>query len=143
MILAIDPGKTTGVCMLDVTATTSGSVITRPLAIAMAPHDFFDALAALLEPVDRVAIEKFTISIRTVKGSRQHDALDIIGAVKYATHQRDIPLAVQTPADAKNAFSDATLRQLDLWDSSVHVRDATRHALLAARRGGHHVHVVV
>lgn len=46
-----------------------------------------------------------------------------------------VPLHLQTPSDAKNAFTDDRLRQLRMYTPGPdHIRDSTRHCLLWIRK---------
>ena len=137
-IVGIDPGGTIGVAFL---ATDS----MKPLwvhGLHVSGMSGVDAMVSLLKeggPTE-VVIERFTITPRTLQGSRQgiQDTLDAIGALKYACHQIGLMPFTQTPAQAKSAYSDATLKEFGLYDrvSGPHERDALRHALLHARTRG-------
>jgi hypothetical protein len=129
-ILGVDPGKKTGLVMVQ-----DGEVDWFREVV------FADMPAALEETVGEaniVAIEKFTISPRTLAGSRQYEALWVTGMVIYAIDRIDpeIKFTLQTPADAKSAFSDDYLREIEMYDAvkGGHARDALRQALLAQRR---------
>ncbi len=139
-ILALDPGGTTGIVVL---RTPSTLIYSAQLEFVDAVH----ALDSILEtdrlrcetPIDYVAIERFTITGRTLTGTRAgtHDALNIIGFVRARCLLKNIKLLpLQAPADAKAAFNDAVLRSTNMYNevSGPHARDALRHALLAARR---------
>jgi predicted RNase H-like nuclease (RuvC/YqgF family) len=137
IILGVDPGMHTGAVMLDLPRM----LVT--FSVEMSVEDFFDSARLLVGQANIVAVEQFTISMRTLQMTRQPDALHIIGILRFLCHERSTPMLTQLVADAKASFSDETLRDLHVWSSSNHIRDATRHALLAARRSGHDVHVDV
>lgn len=48
----------------------------------------------------------------------------------------------QLPSFAKNHVPDQRLRQMGVWDRSVHVRDAIRHVLAYCRKNGLRVVIV-
>lgn len=136
IIVGIDPGKTTGV----VVVKASGAARVRVLRSAQvhideAPMFFEELLNGQQLPVDVVSMERFTISARTLKASRQEDPLDVIGGVKFlvALHDRDIQLLRFGASDAKTAYSDRRLKALGLFESVAgkHARDALRHAMIA------------
>lgn len=135
--MGVDPGKTTGVVMLELPQMRIAE------SMQMSVVDAFSTLRYLVSQADVVAVERYTISARTIQKTRQPDALHIIGILRFLCHELSTPMQLQLIADAKQSFSDETLRQLGVWDRSKHVRDATRHALLAARRSGQAVHVDV
>jgi len=127
-VLGIDPGGTTGVALLDVS----------PLRVAVAqeysPVDMLENLRWLVRQADLVSIERYTISTRTLKLTRQLDALYIIGATTMVCYEEHVLLELEMPVNAKSAFPDDVLKLYGVGSSSKHVRDALRHALLALRR---------
>lgn len=133
-ILGIDPGETTGVAIMDF----PGRLLGHTAALSL--DEVFDTMQWLYLDVDLIAIERFTISMRTIRATRQHDAMYVIGWVLGLGRKMGIPVQLQNPADAKSTFPDHVLEELELRTSTTHVRDATRHALLAARRCGHAIH---
>ena len=136
-VLGIDPGGTTGVAMIKFPSMTLEHACTMTL------DDVFDEAFTLVGPADYVAIQRYTITQRTAQMTRQPDAMYAIGALMMACRRARVPLELQQPNDAKASFPDKVLRQLGVWDSSDHVRDAIRHALLGLRRSGLHVQVSV
>lgn len=99
--------------------------------------DMLENLRALVKSADLVSIERFTISARTLKLTRQPDALYLIGATMLVCHEENVPLELESPGNAKSAFPNEMLRLHGVWHRSRHVRDALRHTLLAMRR--HHL----
>ena len=99
-------------------------------------REFPELVSELTTKLDAVAIERFTITMATLRKSRQPRALWMTGAFMAWCTERQLTWALQLPADAKSAFSDDMLRSLGMWTTSPHSRDATRHALLLARRVG-------
>ncbi len=128
MILGIDPGKMTGMCLL-----VKGEV----RWFEEVPFDdIHTVLKDTIPETDLVVVERYTISMRTVKMTRQYEALYTIGMTIYLTRIHKVEMTLQSPADAKAAFDDDHLRELGMYDQVVggHARDALRHALLGERR---------
>lgn len=127
-VLGIDPGGTTGVALLEVS----------PLRIVVAAQystvDMFANLRSLVKQADLVTIERFTISSRTLKLTRQPDALYMIGATALICYEETITLELESPANAKSAFPDEMLKLHGVYPVGKHARDAVRHALIALRR---------
>lgn len=66
----------------------------------------------------------------------QPDALEVIGAIRYACYKYGHPFELQTPAQAKQFATDAKLRKIG-WHRSTeggHENDARRHLLLGMVR---------
>jgi hypothetical protein len=127
-ILGVDPGKTTGYVLLN----------THPFRLEewgqLQPDRVAKEMDRLVELASLVAVERFVIRPMNAQ-TAQYDALYVIGGLTFLTRLAGVPLRLQTPADAKNVFSDDILRTMDLFTavSGPHARDALRHGLLAAR----------
>ena len=141
-VLGIDPGGTTGAAVV-----VAPGIVARPADLVYAQEfefeAFLDALHEIIGLAELVAVERYTIGPRTIKFSRQPQALYAIGAIMAECRKSRVEMVLQNPADAKSAFSDGTLKLFGMHSPSPHVRDATRHALLACRRGGVDVHTGV
>ena len=127
-VLGIDPGKTTGWVVVD----TDNVILHGQVAFDDAPK----LLDSLIVTVNFVAIERFTIGPRTLQLSRQMEAVYVIGGTIFLCELSEVPWGLQTPADAKAAFTDDYLKTIEMFDKVAgrHARDALRHALLAIRR---------
>jgi hypothetical protein len=132
MILGVDPGGTTGLVLLDPVDPT---VLSYSQLDLKSGDTWAGALTIAVALADVIAAERFTISQRTIQHTRQHDALDVLGALRYLSVIEHKQLRLQMASDAKAAFSNDVLKKLGLFDSVTgeHARDALRHALLAAR----------
>jgi hypothetical protein len=129
-VLGIDPGGSTGVAILEVPTLR---------VLVAEEYDFvgmLENLRALVKSADLVSIERFTISARTLKLTRQPDALYLIGATMLVCHEEGVNLELESPGNAKSAFPNEMLKLHGVWHSSRHVRDSLRHTLLAMRRHG-------
>jgi len=145
-IIALDPGGTTGVAIYE---RTSGSN-------READNDFtwetrqlsgvhHDTLWDLLEnegPWTTVIYERFMYQRRELdRGvSLVLDSVEYIGVVKlwHLRHLEEVDLVCQTPAQAKNLWTDQKLKRLELYKANApHANDATRHLLyyLTVTRG--------
>lgn len=134
-ILGVDPGGTTGLVVLDldIPAVIDYHQFNQEETVVY----LYMLLTNELEyTVDAVAIERFTIAGRTLTRSRQTTALEIIGVTKALCQLSETPLHLQTPADAKNVWSDERLKTAGISITGKHCRDALRHALLLAQRHG-------
>jgi hypothetical protein len=127
MIIAIDPGKISGIAVYD------GSSQFRTYE-----HDvqstirFVDNVWHQLHGDIEVVTEKFTISERTLKTALSLDALDINGWLVIESQRRDFPLKIQTPAQAKSFSTDDKLKALGWFNPSLdgHANDAARHLMV-------------
>lgn len=133
-VLAVDPGKTTGWALaeFDTQATpVSGQDDAMPFL------ELAEAWAERNGPGLTLVVEKFTITAATLKKTRETDALDVIGALRWFSHRYNCPMVLQTPAEAKSFATDGRLRAVGLWvPGQDHARDACRHLLLHAVRNG-------
>ena len=63
-------------------------------------------------------------------GHKDNDALKVIGAIESLAKHREIPVTLQTSAQAKGFVKDANIRKLGLWTpGNRHAMDAMRHLL--------------
>lgn len=146
-IIGVDPGGTTGifsVIIFDHETKRGGVLIDKSQVTAhpvrglhlVSPSGFIDSLLIIMKdcgiPEDRlhVAIEKYTITRRTMKLTRQHDALEVTGAVKDVARSHGAHTWEFTPAKAKRFATDELLERVD-WmpargKSQRHARDAAR-----------------
>lgn len=134
LVLGVDPGGTTGVVVME--PRTQAVLEYDELALSGDDTSWADWFRRVVPSVGTVAAERYLITTRTTRLTRQYDALDVLGALRYLCAIELVHLTLQSPADAKAAFADAKLKRLGVWDSvrGGHARDALRHALLASRR---------
>lgn len=136
-ILAVDPGKLTGVAFLSWTGVPEDS----PQIIETAEVDeieFSDFVERVLDQKSqfsefKVVCEQFTINLQTAKKSQAPFSLEQIGVLKYLCRKADIDtITMQSPADAKNMFPNPKLKKLEIWHrgGEGHALDALRHGLL-------------
>lgn len=122
-VLAVDPGGTTGWMLwggdpghLDDWGECS-------------PTDFFQLLNCIACGwLDAIVCERYTVTANTLKKSRQTDALELIGVLKYEAWQRDIPFVLQQ--QNPRFCTDNRLRLCGLYVPGDHGRSAARQLLL-------------
>lgn len=126
IILAIDPGKTTGWAILDPEGVFHSDQVAGRF-------DFYRTLRALAAPGHplEVVIEAFTITARTSTTDRQYDALYIIGYVEAVCEVNGWDFTTQSPGSAKAFASNDKLAAIG-WRNPTpggHADDAARHLL--------------
>lgn len=139
IVLGVDPGGTTGMAVVELDDDRLFSEARVTWTAALGPQEAGEQIEWWMykrKRIDMVAIERFTIAGRTLGKSRQTDALEIIGVTKFLGWKYDVQVDLQSPADAKNVWTDKRLREEGLWRTNRHVRDALRHALLGHQRRG-------
>lgn len=130
MILAIDPGGTTGVAIL----SPNGTFNTHEISGG------FDGMSDWLSTfgpswcVDGVVIENFRP--RPGAKSTQMDAVWIVGVVKHLCRRSGMLLIVQEPGQAKSFADNSKLKSVGWYTvGEDHGRDAARHLLVALCSG--------
>lgn len=132
-MIALDPGGTTGVVLLD----WDGTPEPKPEALLGYWQVDFDDMPAwldsmlLLHTPRLLVIERFIISPRTVRYTRQPEALYTIGGAIFLARLSGIPVHMQTASDAKDAYPNTRLTEMGFKVPGKHAKDALRHALLA------------
>lgn len=82
-------------------------------------------------------VERYIITPATAKMTQQHDALEIIGALKYLARQHDHRIEMQSPSEAKGYSTDTKLKKVGWYNpGEPHARDASRHVLLYLSKAG-------
>lgn len=130
-VIAVDPGGTTGLA-----AWAPGIGLHL---VELKPNEAVDWLAEVAQGAlkKHFVVERYIITPATAKMSQQHDALEIIGALKYLVRAHGHTLTMQTPAEAKAFSTDEKLKNLGWYHpGKPHARDASRHALLYLAKQG-------
>lgn len=146
-VLAIDPGKTTGLAWLQ----QENGKITLENSFEANPDEIIETIRPTLAewkpktpggtPL-RLVVERFTITAQTAHKSQEASwALRTIGAVEQAARDVEYPLIAicwQKPAEAMTAFSNDKLKNLGLWHrgGEGHALDAIRHGALYLAKVG-------
>lgn len=129
VVLGVDPGGTTGLCLLrvDPLEIINYDQVPWPEVLDVAEEWWVGRCAA-------VACERYVITARTAQLTQQPEALMVIGAFFLLARKVDLPMTLQSVGDAKAAFSNEYLNELGLRVKGKHARDALRHACLCVRR---------
>lgn len=128
-VIAVDPGLTTGWAVLYPdgefrSGETKGSFAFLKTVYGLLRDRAFDW---------HIVCERYTITPETIKKSRQTDALEIIGTLKFLTTYYDAGWSMQNPSEAKNFATDAKLRRVRWYRQGLgHANDASRHLLCYA-----------
>ena len=126
IIVGIDPGDTTGMFTYN----------TNTLSHTAQHHTDIDQLLARIRNFTTwsevfIGMERFHISERTVRSTRQPKVLDVIGAVKAL----GVPIIEQNASDAKHIGTDEVLKSIGWYTPRLrHANDAARHCLLLLAR---------
>lgn len=138
-VLGVDPGKKCGVAELGYTENgwTFASWALPRVEATDTLRGLLDAQQAGFYDHTHVACERYTIGQRTVKMSRQPDALEVIGVVRGLATGAHASFDLQGVSDAKKLGNPDVLRQLRWWKvgrDADHANDAAAHVLLAVAR---------
>lgn len=132
-LLAIDPGKMTGVCVVEFDGSEVKVIHTDEVKM----EDRFTFINGALSrdeygKIDKVVIEDFKITPGTGKLGSPDWSLRIIGAVELMCDLRGIPLTKQFPSNAKAFSTNEKLRAVGMWHKggAGHANDSLRHAML-------------
>lgn len=129
-VVAVDPGGTTGLALW---APGLGLSL-----LEKDPEAAVDWLHLLAEGDKKTfVVERYIITPATAKMSQQHDALEIIGVIKFLARKYGHALVMQKPAEAKGYSTDQKLKNVGWYQpGKPHARDASRHLLLYLSRVG-------
>lgn len=133
-VMGIDPGQTVGIAVWLGSEPWHASVIThyqfnRESALKMIENWCRESQKSGIPTL--IGCESFTTRRdRNTVMTTQNDALEIIGAVKIYAQMTGAVLSLQSPALAKRAMSNETLRSFGWYVSKInyrHANDAARH----------------
>ena len=124
VVMAVDPGKMTGVALFDGTNHQSFE-----LDIDVVFTKLYD-LVKMYRPA-AVICEAFRITVQTAKNTQAPWSLELIGALRLTCLLFDIPFILQSPSDAKGFATDDKLKAMEWYNPSKggHQNDATRHLM--------------
>jgi len=118
MIVAFDPGVTTGVAY-----QRGNDVFVDQYA---GSHKTFYAMLKSLEP-STLIVERFNYQRRD---KVELYPVEVIGILRLYAEQYDAMMIEQTPAQAKNFMTDDKLKKMGLWRAGMpHGHDAARHLM--------------
>jgi hypothetical protein len=131
-LLGLDPGGMTGCVTLqwDGTKPHPGMPIGYDQIAFKDMPAWLDSVVSTGWP-DLIVVERFFITPRTVKYTRQPEALYVIGGTLFLADLHDIPVRMQSAADAKTAWPNERLKDWPV--KGRHAKDALRHVLLATQ----------
>ena len=144
VVIAIDPGLTTGLAVFSYDGTTDPIM---QHAGEYSVWEFVENLnraveyARSVDVVPDIVCERFIINAQTVRNSQAPYSIEQIGILKYVMYTLKLdPNAImfQSPADAKKMFPNEALKKLKYWvvGSDGHDKDAIRHALIRLVKTG-------
>ena len=138
IVLAVDPGKASGIAVLS--WDREDSLPTILMSVEADPITYADHVEKALEDHGSeaqfyVACESFTINAQTVRNSQAPWSLENIGILKHLCYRAGYApenISFQPPVNAKNMFPNPALKQLGTWHKGGegHANDAIRHGLL-------------
>ena len=139
-ILAVDPGKATGMALFSI---EQGQ---EPVLVWSGEYQQEEYAKPIretlrLHPEADVVCERFTINMQTVKNSQAPYSLEQIGILKQClmdAGRKPDDIYFQSPADAKAMFDNPKLKKLEYWHrgGEGHALDAIRHGLLRCVKVG-------
>jgi hypothetical protein len=145
LILAVDPGKASGICMFSYKAGEEPEMLWSG---EYQQHEYAEPIRRAFRLAENltftkfeIVCERFTINAQTVRNSQAPYSLEQIGILKQIMldHGRSPEdIIFQSPADAKAMFSNEKLKTLDFWHrgGEGHALDAIRHAVLRLVKTG-------
>jgi hypothetical protein len=140
-VLAVDPGKATGMALFSLESGQEPVLIwSGEFQQEEYAKPIRDTLALYGDTLD-VVCERFTINAQTVRNSQAPYSLEQIGILKQClmdAGRKPDDIYFQSPADAKAMFDNKKLKKLEYWHKGGegHALDAIRHGLLKLVKTG-------
>lgn len=133
-LLAIDPGLSTGIALLNMDDSENPEVV---FSHEWTVEEFYQNIETLIEDLGpEVVCEKFIITVQTAKLSQAPWSLELIGITKYLSWKYNCRLTLQKPDEKSFAPNDkvgnAKLKRVGFWHKGGegHANDAFRHAMV-------------
>lgn len=137
-ILAVDPGKASGIALISL------NLGDEPKIIISGEYQMKEYAQPIREALNtakvgniaiQVVCERFIINAQTVRNSQAPYSLEQIGVLKQIMLDSGLDpdsIIFQSPADAKAMFDNPKLKKLEYWHKGGdgHALDAIRHGLL-------------
>lgn len=133
IVVAVDPGGTTGVaCWMGDDRFLADEH--KPLAACARVDRFLQGYGEQT----LVVCEAYVVTQQTIRNTRQNDALEVIGAMRYLAWKYGATFGgLQQPSAAKRIVTNDRLRALNMWTvGKGHANDAARHVVLALLERG-------
>lgn len=132
-LLSIDPGKMTGIALIDCTGD-------EPVILWSTETEYDDTGDLINKTLYeyqgrriRIVYERFIVTPMTAKNSVADWSLELIGVIKYLAHAYKLsePLVPQMSSKAKKFCPNPRLKAVGFWHrgGAGHARDALRHAV--------------
>lgn len=135
-ILALDPGLTTGSCILDIDTRYQYIPINSDCSKLVVSAEELKDIHAIKDMIDKykpevIVFEEYRLydTKASSKIGSDFQEVQLIGQIKLVAEQLQIPIHNQMAVQAKKFYTDKKLKELNLYKISKHVRDALRHAL--------------
>ena len=144
IVLAVDPGKASGICTFSI-ADGGDPVLEKSGEYQMKEYHtpIYETIkyAQSMQIKLEVVCERFIINAQTVRNSQAPYSLEQIGVLKHLCRVRNYDpesIIFQSPADAKAMFPNEALKKIGTWHvgGEGHANDAMRHALLRLVKTG-------
>ena len=140
-IVAVDPGKMTGMCCFEWDGKGTEPVLIWSKELTEEEVAYPIRWELEHHPDVEIVCERFTINAETAKKTQAPFSLELIGVIRQclqdAGRARD-SLPLQAPSDAKRVFPNPTLKKLGYWHKggAGHAMDSIRHGLLYLMKSG-------
>ena len=134
-VMGVDPGLLTGVAVVKYSLPRGAEVIASAELMFDQLMNWCDAW---METVDRLVVERFIITKKTVSNSQAPWSLEGIGVTRAMAIQHELNMEMQSAAEGKSAVDNQMLRRLELWHrgGQGHANDAIRHTVAYMLRRG-------
>jgi hypothetical protein len=141
LIVAVDPGKTTGYAVISYDGESPKLIETGEVQQLEFGQTIDRVLKAAGDSVVDVVCERFVINAQTIKNSQAPYSLEQIGILKHIVHMNGYDtekIVFQSPSDAKKLFPNDALKKIQFWHvgGGGHAQDAMRHGLLRLAKTG-------
>lgn len=125
-VFGVDPGLAVGLLRFE---PDTGFVEMTTLP----PLEAADWVSRRVRAGDLVATERFTPGAGTARRTRQNDALEVIGMLRWIAYRSNATLLLQSVSDAVKVAPNDVLRALNWWrrGDPDHVRRAAAQAAYA------------
>jgi hypothetical protein len=122
-VVAVDPGKATGIAWMDLGRSTWSTETVEDWREVPYRVKFWGP--------DQIHVEEFRINASTASKTAAPWSLKLYGALEVLAYDLGIPFT-HAPSTVKTIVTDRHLRAAGLWKGrSAHERDALRHLVVA------------
>ena len=126
-VLAIDPGLKTGIAVCDNIGIQTMQLDVEEFYRLIRSYGYMNRW----RPLDAIVCEAYIISPDTLKKSRQHWSLELIGLTRYEAYLAGVNFKLQQASAAKKFVTNDLLKLYGLYvPGQDHANDALRHLVL-------------